>query len=108
MGQVTTEQIMEQEPQKKEEREAEKPKEEIESIAQNEESEKNAHTSGKRIEETNLPPIQGEIKLEIAQRRTSKQNKRKPNWLGQNVIVTKIEAIGYQAKMKKVYPVFMK
>ena len=32
----------------------------------------------------------------MAQKRTSKRNKRKPNWLGQNVMVTKIEAISRQ------------
>ena len=66
LGQVTTEQIMEQEPQKdRDEREmAEKPKEKIESSALNEDSEEKAHTSGQRIEETNMPLIQGEIKWE--------------------------------------------
>ena len=75
---------------------AEKPKEEIESRAQNEKSEEKTHTSGQRIEETNVPPIKGEIKREMGQTRTSKRNKRKPNWLRQNVMVTKIEAISSQ------------
>ena len=81
-GHVTTEQILEQEPQKeREEREiAEKPKEEIESSAQNEESEEEeSHTSGLKMEETNMPPIQEENKRERPQTRTSKRNKRKPN-----------------------------
>ena len=32
-------------------------------------------TSGQKIEETNMPPIQGEIKWEMAQTRTSKRNR---------------------------------
>ena len=83
MGQVTIEQIMKQEPQKeREEREmAEKPKEEIESSAQNEESEEKAHTSRQRVEETNMPPIQGEVKWKwLIQEHLSEINENPTGW----------------------------
>ena len=76
---------------------------------QNEELEENAHTSGQRIQETNMPPTptQGEIKLEMVQTRTSKRNKRKPNWLGQKVLVTKIEVTSSQdeERLPSVYEI---
>ena len=73
-------------------------KEEAESSLQDDEPEETAHTNEQEKPKSNLPqaPIQGEIKWEMAQTRTSKRNKRKPNWLGQNVMVTKIEATSSQ------------
>ena len=66
-------------------------KEEVESNEPEEEEQSEPQT-----ETTTTAPIQGEIKREMSQARTSKRNKKKPNWLGQNVMVTKIEATSSQ------------
>ena len=84
-------------------------KEEAESSVENDEPEETPHISEQEKPESNLPqtPIQGEIKWELAQTRTSKRSKRKPNWLGQNVMVTKIEATSSQDEesLPRVYEI---
>ena len=65
--------------------------EEVESNEPKEEEQSEPQT-----ETTSTAPIQGEIKWEMSQARKSKRNKKKPSWLGQNVMVTKIEATSSQ------------
>ena len=96
MGQATSKQSAEKEPPTKICKEEnmnmeEERKEEVESNEPKEEEQSEPQT-----ETTTTAPIQGEIKWEMSQARTSKRNKKKPNWLGQNVMVTKIEATSSQ------------
>ena len=96
MGQITSKQSAEKEPPtkicKEENMNMEKErKEEVESNEPKEEEQSEPQT-----ETTTTAPIQGEIKWGMSQARTSKRNKKKPNWLGQNVMVTKIEATSSQ------------
>ena len=96
MGQATSKQSAEKEPPTKICKEenmnkGEERKEEVESNEPKEEEQSEPQT-----ETTTTAPIQGEIKWEMSQARTSRRNKKKPNWLGQNVMVTKIEATSSQ------------
>ena len=106
MGQATSKQSAEKEPPTKicKEENMNMEEERNEEVESNEPKEK--EQSEPQTETTTTAPIQGEIKWEMFQARTSKRKKKKPNWLGQTLWLPRLKP--HPAKMRKVYQVYTK